>query len=524
MNTQGTGRVSRHFPWKIFLSSCLLLLILEPISALNSNRTCPESRVPSFHAEVGRAPRNVSVQLRNRNLTVEQFSNGNVTICRFYQLCRTSTGRTFVIKDSKVPSVSCRSAWFPVENRSAAVKARFVDHDLFLGGITKERTVIRFHMPHLLDDLIPVIAAHEVLIAASRGELAHLAGFTWEASEEKDQIKFRSTRERGNGVDGLVLMEERFGRLERTSLWGLSLLNAIGLRAEPEESFLGPQTTCFRSGITSFVSQMDPGPVQPLLTKILPYALRNVSRDPVPFRCGCEARILIIDREPAPRSTSRGPRKIVNLDALESKLHSLELCGAKPVVEVVRFGSESFENQVRIMQRANVVVSIHGAELANVVFVRPGSLVVELRPFAYRSSLFERLSRFFSLEYVALESAPDPDSMEPCMKIGSDPIGVLDPNQKRLMTLLREASRKSSARLQFPINLASSEPTEIRRARLCSRYQALWVDPDQIATHILTHTSQNCDCQAEIRSPIESWHILKGLGRWLGPWAPSILP
>lgn len=63
--------------------------------------------------------------------------------------------------------------------------------------------------------------------------------------------------------------------------------------------------------------------------------------------------------------------------ALRSLLHSHGVAS----VEVVQPDQLSFEEQARVVAGASVIVAPHGAAEANLLFARPGSLVVELTPY-----------------------------------------------------------------------------------------------------------------------------------------------
>jgi len=87
-------------------------------------------------------------------------------------------------------------------------------------------------------------------------------------------------------------------------------------------------------------------------------------------------------------------RRIRNEEAV---LHILERFGFEEYV-AERF---SFREQVRSFGEAEAVVAPHGSGLANIVFCRPGTTVVELFPGAF-SDLYYRLAAAMELSYRAL--------------------------------------------------------------------------------------------------------------------------
>lgn len=114
----------------------------------------------------------------------------------------------------------------------------------------------------------------------------------------------------------------------------------------------------------------------------------------------------------ASRDKARG-RKVTNEKELVATLTRLG-------VECVCFEDFTFEAQVQLMQEAAVLISIHGAGLANMLFMPPGGKVVELLPrkngiFDYnivRNSLrhdpcYVRLAEAMGHQHIWLECESD---------------------------------------------------------------------------------------------------------------------
>jgi hypothetical protein len=78
-------------------------------------------------------------------------------------------------------------------------------------------------------------------------------------------------------------------------------------------------------------------------------------------------------------SVRTGGRYILNLPALMETMVGTGLVNARWVREhVVVLETLSFEEQVRIMARTDVLICVHGAAVINGIFMRPGSVVLEL--------------------------------------------------------------------------------------------------------------------------------------------------
>ena len=88
-------------------------------------------------------------------------------------------------------------------------------------------------------------------------------------------------------------------------------------------------------------------------------------------------------------------RRIMNLSEMEKMVRSF-----RRKVEVVSFEQTSFEYQVDTMRNTDILISIHGAALVNIVFMQPGSTLIELIHPLMRAPFYELLSVFASLRYV----------------------------------------------------------------------------------------------------------------------------
>ena len=95
-------------------------------------------------------------------------------------------------------------------------------------------------------------------------------------------------------------------------------------------------------------------------------------------------------------SRSRQPkRRLMNEEAFVVAL-------AKYNFEVIHFEDFSFEQQVALMQEAEVVVGVHGANMTNILFMQPKCTVVELLNIHSVNPLYFRLSSYLELAYYAL--------------------------------------------------------------------------------------------------------------------------
>jgi capsular polysaccharide biosynthesis protein len=85
-------------------------------------------------------------------------------------------------------------------------------------------------------------------------------------------------------------------------------------------------------------------------------------------------------------------RRIVNEGELEERLQELGFA-------IIQLSRMSFPEQVRCLASASLVVAPHGAGLANLIFCRAGTKVVEIMPEAYILPCFASLSQVCGLDY-----------------------------------------------------------------------------------------------------------------------------
>ena len=63
------------------------------------------------------------------------------------------------------------------------------------------------------------------------------------------------------------------------------------------------------------------------------------------------------------------------------------------------------QQQLAAVQWADVIVGAHGAGLTHALFLRPGSMLVEIRTFADQSDYYELIARLRGLQFKRVEPA-----------------------------------------------------------------------------------------------------------------------
>ena len=91
-------------------------------------------------------------------------------------------------------------------------------------------------------------------------------------------------------------------------------------------------------------------------------------------------------------------RHIVNLLDLSGAISSLNLSH-----RVIHFENMTFAEQVSSLRFTRVLVSMHGAGLSNIIFLQPGSTVIELMHPLMSAPFYRFLSYYASLNYILIK-------------------------------------------------------------------------------------------------------------------------
>ena len=88
-------------------------------------------------------------------------------------------------------------------------------------------------------------------------------------------------------------------------------------------------------------------------------------------------------------------RRILNYDEMEKLVRSFNR-----TVSVVKFEKVSFGRQIDIMRNTEVLITVHGAALTNIVFMRPGTTLVEIIHPELYAPFYKYMSLYASLHHV----------------------------------------------------------------------------------------------------------------------------
>ena len=66
--------------------------------------------------------------------------------------------------------------------------------------------------------------------------------------------------------------------------------------------------------------------------------------------------------------------------------------------------SLSFFEKIYLFKNANIIIGIHGAGFVNTVFSKPNTKIIEIRPFLYSNTVYERISNINNLNYYLIQT------------------------------------------------------------------------------------------------------------------------
>ena len=350
---------------------------------------------------------------------------------------------------------------------------------------------IRYHIPHFVTDLLPQLYANEILRPTfSRKNTKHriclsheqqqqqLPGDSDQANCKQDKLKIALFTDdkvsKMSGEDWVPML--------------ISLLPNHPTLAFPKTIFDGGDVACFRSIVAySPHSYVRPwrgwyGPKHPLFAK------NRISRNSVIKhldRSGvCNVQLTILNRFGWIR---RGGylvgRDITNVDEILGAIDEMQKDRHNTIkldVSVEYFENTDFKEQISIVQKADVILGVHGAGLGNLLFARLDTPFVEVFPFGYYAGPFDRLAEALHLKYRFIVSDPDTSNFMECIKKRAEQLERPEVERKGV-ELWDEAVRewnRGSTRVLHAQEFKSDILTPIK---LCARSQRMIMKAKQTA-------------------------------------------
>lgn len=315
-----------------------------------------------------------------------------------------------------------------------------------------------------------------------------------------------------------------FLRLIRNAFYGsFSVLNAADLYGWKVRGV----AACARSVVTTgLAADAMPGGLFPADHFL--YTANQISRAPRPTGASvatalaasgraCTVRVMVLNRY--------GQRYMVGDYALrtavaaEAAAAEAAAPGVSLAAEVVFFENATFHEQISMMQETNVVVASHGAGVANLLFLRPGSVLIEVMPFGVAASPFDTLARLYGVPRVRLTAQPDEDVFRSCVAHFNKDGPAVDAVLAR-WTAAAAAFRAGDADgtaaaaggggtgggLDWATDPAAAAGTGAEKVLQCAGYQRLTFNVKAVAALAVSRGLAHCgvDRPAAVAAPISS--------------------
>lgn len=215
----------------------------------------------------------------------------------------------------------------------------------------------------------------------------------------------------------------------------------------------------------------------------------------------CKPHIVVITRDSHHHPTGRAfdrtiPERIIR--ALQELLFH-ELVEADLPFATVEFvtglGNFNFTEQVAIMQRADVLVLVHGAELANSMFLRRGVTVIEVFPFGYHYPFFKDLLKAVGVKHIRIFAPPDLKRYKYCINSTSllkFPHMVLLWGNRVLHSFVDKVREYERAQNDVDRDRAADFCSSYFIGRYCARTQRIFVDPVRLTRIVVNETNRVC--------------------------------
>lgn len=223
----------------------------------------------------------------------------------------------------------------------------------------------------------------------------------------------------------------------------------------------------------------------------------------LPADAPCRLNVTILNRPAMQQTGSNDPRsgdrrRIINSKEVREALlkEATRLGISVNVVERDDFATVLFSAQVEAMQTVHSLISIHGAELSNTLFMRRGGTVVEIYPFRYTPAVFTKVIKLCGLRHQIFIADPDIRSYKRCILHYNGPNEptrdaaerAIERFESRAATFLKAKSTGSSQALGAHWDAGNA----VKFSRPCGRAQRLVVDAGIVAQQALKDHARLC--------------------------------
>jgi len=290
--------------------------------------------------------------------------------------------------------------------------------------------VARHHMPHFVDDIKDFLPSFGAVLNDPK-----LVKYTY-SCDSKDGACNKDRKDALGKLAPAAAFEEK-ARSPSKGAWARSLLNSMARAVSPEDEM----RYVYEGDLTTDPSTSSHGGVRVrsvvLGPKLMPmrltadaianhamYVNNGLIGRARPSKCkNDKIVVLVIDRN----GTREGNRPFTGGRYLTQQQELVDLakktveayCSSGPMctvkVNVAYYEKISFKEQIELVNEADVVLAVHGAALANAMFMRRNSLLHEVMPFGYKAPLFGGIARAFGSDWSGTMADPMFGIVSECM-------------------------------------------------------------------------------------------------------------
>ncbi len=125
--------------------------------------------------------------------------------------------------------------------------------------------------------------------------------------------------------------------------------------------------------------------------------------------------IIIKNRKKFLKNNKNNLKKKIFLDRSESPYNHCQINNPNTVNKFInqkKFESYkpellTFKNQIKLFNNSSIIIGAHGASLANIIFCKPGTKIIEIIPADHPNRKCERISKILNLKYFRIKTRPD---------------------------------------------------------------------------------------------------------------------
>lgn len=299
----------------------------------------------------------------------------------------------------------------------------------------------------------------------------------------------------------LTLMESKYSS---ASLQPISVADVVNPAEKDKTSNVS--ATCFRSVIFSDTKFKDL-PTGAFEADSAFFTKSNIDRSMRSSTAGssnqqdCKITVGILKKA--------GPRALLPMVALKDKLSAIAsaaLPGATvSVLELDHTRHVKFSDQVAHMQDVDVLVGGSSSSLSNMAFMRAGSTVFEVYPFAWQPSSFQDMARVLGMKHKAVFAAPQTTEFKGCIEHEVYQLrkqnrieGEANPDWVKSVEDKWEGAASEFVLTGKPgmlLNVDGSGGVSNFHTRHCARHQTLDFNVDDLAKAILLEARNICHPQ-----------------------------